>query len=185
MSRRSGRFLLLALLLMSILAGVALYRYGYMRVRTELSDVREEQALKLKMLQKQVSLISRKARMEEERTTLLEERRAEAPGLVEGATAAAAESTMQQMVKAAITAKGGTVTAENVGRPEDAVGHILLNETVDAVFPDVKSLLDAVCALETQAPYLALREIDVRVKNSADPKDLTARLKISGLSLRK
>ena len=47
LSRNSGRLLLLALPLIAMLGGGVVYRYGYLRVRAELSDIEEAQAQKI------------------------------------------------------------------------------------------------------------------------------------------
>ncbi len=182
LSRNSGRLLLLALPLIAMLGGGVVYRYGYLRVRAELSDIEEAQAQKIQILQKQVTLISKKSQLEQEQRALWEARRAEGTKFIDGTTAAMAAASMQQMVKGVITGKGGAVLAENVERPEDAAGFTIISETLDSSYPDIKAFLDTICALETQAPCLSIREVDVRVKNSTDPRDLAVRLRISALT---
>jgi hypothetical protein len=54
--------------------------------------------------------------------------------------------------------------------------------TVDAVLPDTRALADTLYAIETQTPYLAVRELDARIRNFREPRDLTVKLKVSGLT---
>jgi len=180
--KRSGRFLLLALPLLAILAGGVVYRYGYLRVQSELSDLKEAQARKMDLLRKEITLISRSAQLEQEERALAEERKAEEARFIDGATAPLAAAAMQQLVKDLVVKKGGAVLAENVEKPENEGALTVVSETLDSTYPDIRVFLDAVSALETQASCLSLREIDVRVKNPADPRDLTVRMKISALS---
>lgn len=185
LTRSSGKLLLIALPFMVMLAGGVVYQYGYLRVRGELSDMGEAQARKMEILQKQIALISKKSELEQEQRALGEARRAEGTKFIDGATAPLAIASMQQMVKGIITEKGGAVLAETPERPEGAGGFTIISETLDSSYPDIKAFLDTVCALETQAPYLSVREIDVRVKNSTDPRDLAVRLRVSALTNRK
>jgi len=181
-SSKSGRFLLLGLPLIAVLICGVVYQYGYVRVRAELSEMREMQDQKMKVLQRQIALISRKSRLEQEQRALGAERKAEGTKFIDGATAALAGASMQQLVKGIIAGKGGAVLGENVGKPEDAGGFTIISETLDSSFPDIKTFFDAVFALETQAPYIGVREIEVRVKNSIDPRDFAVRMKISALT---
>jgi len=57
-----------------------------------------------------------------------------------------------------------------------------VNVALDVVFPDIKTLSDALFGIETQIPYLVVKELDVRVRNYNDPRDLQVKLKISGLT---
>jgi hypothetical protein len=56
------------------------------------------------------------------------------------------------------------------------------NVVLDVIFPDVKALSDTLFAIETQTPYLVVRELDVRVRNYSNPKDLVVKLKIAALT---
>ncbi|MBU2622728.1 MAG: hypothetical protein KKD92_10465 [Proteobacteria bacterium] len=55
------------------------------------------------------------------------------------------------------------------------------------MFPKIKvsdagSLSEALFAVETQTPFLVVKEIDTRVRNYREPKDLLVKLKISALT---
>jgi hypothetical protein len=173
---------LLTLPFIAILIGGVVYRYVYLNVRAELSEMREAQDQKMKILRKQLTLISRKSQMESERQALGEERKAEGTGFIGGATAALAAANMQQLVKGIIVGKGGAVLAETLEKPEDEQGFTVVSETLDITFADIRAFVDAVCALEAETTYIGLKELDVRVKNSVDPRELAVRLKVSALT---
>jgi hypothetical protein len=58
----------------------------------------------------------------------------------------------------------------------------MVTVTIDAILPDTRALGNTLLAIETQTPYLVVRELDVRIRNFRDPKDLTIKLKVSGLT---
>ena len=58
----------------------------------------------------------------------------------------------------------------------------VINVVLDVIFPDTRALSDALFAIETQTPYLVVKELDARVRNYNDPKDLLVKLKVSGLT---
>jgi hypothetical protein len=53
---------------------------------------------------------------------------------------------------------------------------------MDAVLPDIRALGDTLYAIESQTPYLAVRELEVRIRNPKEPRDLSVKLKVSGLT---
>jgi hypothetical protein len=81
-----------------------------------------------------------------------------------------------------ITARGGTISSERVEKPEDLGKFKVVTVSIDAVVPDSRVLSDALYAMETQTPYLVVRELDTRVRNYTQPRDLMVRLKVSGMT---
>ena len=81
-----------------------------------------------------------------------------------------------------ITARGGTISSERVEKPEDLGKFKVVSVSIDAVVPDPRALSDALYAMETQTPYLVIRELDSRVRNFTQPRDLMLRLKVSGIT---
>ena len=67
-------------------------------------------------------------------------------------------------------------------KPEVLGKFKLISVSIDAVLPDAKALADVLYAIETQTPYLVVKEIDARIRNINDPRDLMVRLKISALT---
>ena len=165
MVRNKGRwgksgssFLLLALPLITVLAGGVIYRYGYMGIQSQASEIREAQAQKMNTLRRQIALISKRGYLEREQRTLAEERIAEEKRFIDGATVTLAQSSLQQLVKGIIVGKGGAVSAENIGKPQDTGEVTIISETLDSTYPDIKAFLDAICALETETPYMSVGE---------------------------
>jgi len=180
--KRNSKILMIALPLMAVLAGAVFYEYGYLRVRSELSVMKDITDTKTQTLIKYVTLIADKPRLEERLAASREARKADTSKLIEGQTPSVAAATLQNTVKSMITARGGTISSERVERPEEIGKFKVITVTVDAVLPETKALSDALYAIETQTPYLVVREIDARIRNFREPRDLLVKLKVSGLT---
>ncbi len=81
-----------------------------------------------------------------------------------------------------ITARGGSISSERVEKPEDAGTFKLITVTLGRRSSDTAALVEVLYAVETQTPYLVARELDARIRNFREPRDLTVRLKVSGLT---
>ena len=93
-----------------------------------------------------------------------------------------AAAALQNAVKAAITGRAGLISSERVERVEAAGRYKLISVSIDAVIPDVKALADVLYAVETQTPYLVIKELDVRSRNISDPRDLSVRMRVAALT---
>lgn len=180
--KRFSRVLYFALPVLAILAGAAAYEYGYLAVQEEVSAIRETEQTKAETLKRYLALIAQRPDLEKKLAQLNELRRSEDKKLIEGQTASIAAAALQNTVKATITGRAGTITSERVEKTETAGKYKLVIVSMDAVLPDVKALADFLYAIETQTPYLVVRELDVRSLNLSDPRDLAVRLKVAALT---
>ena len=80
--------------LMIILLGIFAYKYGFLQVRADLSNLKEEQAVKGRLLERYVTLISEKPALEKKMAALKEERKADDSKLIEGQTPSLAAATL-------------------------------------------------------------------------------------------
>jgi hypothetical protein len=176
------RSLLIALPVLVILAAFAFYEYVYLGIQAEVASVKEAQTAKANTLQKYLTFVSKKPDLEKSLVRLREERKAAEPKLLSGDTLSLAAASLQSTVKGMITARGGTISSERVEKPEDLGKFKVVSVSIDAVVPDPRALSDALYAMETQTPYLVIRELDSRVRNFTQPRDLMLRLKVSGIT---
>lgn len=167
---------------MIVLSGAVVYEYGYLKVRQELSDLRSSVSDKAKILSKYKSLIAQKPQLEETLAARKETRRMESVRLIEGQTPSIAAASLQNVIKGMITSRGGTISSDRVEKMEETGKFKIISVTFDAVMPDTRALADTLYAVETQSPYLVVREMDVRIRNFKEPRELTVRLKVSGLT---
>jgi hypothetical protein len=167
---------------MLILAGFAAYNYGYLRVKADLSAIRDDQAVKTKLLDKYVALISEKPALEKKLASLKEERQAENSRLIEGQTPSLSAAILQETLKGIIINRGGSISSERVGKPEDLGKFRVISVSMDAVLPDTRALGDILYSIETRTPYLVIKELDSRVRNLKDPKELTVKLDVLALT---
>jgi hypothetical protein len=180
--KKKSKILVVAIPIMIILLGAVIYQYGYLRVQTELTAMEDTTSVKSKTLEKYMTLIADKPRIEEKLNALRETRKAENSKMIEGQTPSLAAAALQNTIKGMITARGGTISSERAEKPEDTGKFKMITVTIDAVLPDTRALGDTLYAIETQTPYLVVRELDTRIRNFREPRDLMVQLKVSGLT---
>lgn len=178
---RKSRILALSLPLLLVLVGLTFYEHVYVRVRTELKGVREEKAMKTRTLKKCVALIAEQPQLEMRVAGLRDGRKAADSKILEGHTPALSAASLQEMVKAIVLGRGGTISSERVEKPEDSGSFKIITVSMDAVLPDIRAMSEILYSIETRTPFLAVREVDARVRNFKEPRDLMVRLKISAL----
>lgn len=182
---KRNRIVVLGIPLILILLGLILYEYGYLRIQSEIASIKEDQALKIKTLEKYTALLNERPQLEKELNRLKELRKADDPKLIEGQTLSLAAATLQDLVKGIIVERGGTISSERVGKPEDHGKFKIINVSIDAVLPDVRALSDILYSIETRTPYLIVKELDTRVRDYRNPKELMVKLDVSALTTAK
>jgi hypothetical protein len=117
------------------------------------------------------------------------------------------------LVKGIVIERGGVLTSERIGKPEDlekkpaqqpvaaapaapaSKGLVIKKESqlpvaprlqvlsvsIDATVPDIGVLSDILYSLETRTPDLVIKELDVRVRNFREPRELLVRIDVMGL----
>ncbi len=181
MNRRSNALSIVIPLIILLIGGVV-YQYGYLRIQGDLTEVGDVASAKQKTLTRYMTLIADRPALEKSLTDLREVRKMENMKIIEGQTAPLAAATLQNTVKEIITSRGGNIASERVEKPENAGDFKMVTVTIDAILPDTRALGDTLLAIETQTPYLVVRELDTRIRNFRDPRDLTVKLKVSGLT---
>ena len=180
--KRKSKLLAIAIPVVIILAGLVAYQYGYQGVKHEMISMKEMQASKTKMLEKYMSLIAEKPDLEKKLDALKEGRKADNSKIIEAQTLSISAATLQETVKGIITGRGGSITSERVEKP-DALGNFrVINVSIDAILPDTRALSDVLYGVETRTPYLIIKEVDIRVRNFRDPRELMVKLRISALT---
>lgn len=177
-----SRVIIIAVPLILVLIGLLFYRHGYLRVRSEIASLKEEEAADSKTLQRYISLIAEKPRLEKKIASLTETRKADMAKLMEGQTPSLVAANLQDAVKGIITSKGGTISSERVGKPEDLGKFRVITTSLDAVVPDSRALSDILYAIETRTPYLVIKELDTRVRDFRNPRELMIRMDVSALT---
>jgi hypothetical protein len=179
---KKNKTFLITVPLMVILIGLAVYQYIYVRIQNDVASIKEEQAMKTEVLEKYITLISEKTPLEKTLVSLKEARNAEVPKLVEGQTLSLAAATLQDTVKEVITSRGGTISSERVEKPEDHGKFKIITVSIDSVLPDSRTLSDILYSIETRTPYLTVKDLDVRVRNFRNPKELMVKVSVSALT---
>ncbi len=158
------------------------YQYGYLAVKSELTSLREQEAVRSGTLERYVNLIAQRPSIEKRLEALREGRAAEMSKIIEAQTLSIAAAALQNIVKSSITARGGSIASERVEKSDDLGKLKAVNVSVDAVVPDTRALSDVLFTLETHTPYLVIKEVDARVRNFRDPTELMVKLRISALT---
>jgi hypothetical protein len=181
---RKSKVLLLAIPVVIVLSCLLAYQ-RYTAVQKDLIAVKDDQALKEKMLGKYMALIAERPDLEKRITALKELRKTEDPKLLEGQTVAIVAATLQDTVRTIVTGRGGTISSERSGKTEDLEAFKVINVTIDTVLPDARALADVLYAIETRTPFLVVKDLDVRVRNIRAPKELSVKLDVMALTTTK
>jgi len=180
--KKRSRISSVALPVIVVLAGLVAYQYGYLAVKGEMASVREQEAARAATLERYISLIAEKPSLEKRLEALRERRVSDASKIITADTLSIAAATLQNIVKGSITGRGGSITSERVEKPDDLGKFKVVNVSVDAMLPDTRALSDVLYTLETHTPVLVVREVDTRVRNFRDPRDLMVKLRVSALT---
>ena len=180
--RQKSKLLIITLPFTFILLCLVIYEYGFLRIKDERASIEETKAYKTKSLKKYMAMVARKPQLENSLIRLKEIREADNSKIIDGQTIALAAASLQNTVKGIITARGGTIYSERVEKPNDYNNFKMINITIDMSLPDTRALSDTLYAIETQTPYLVIKEFDTRVKNYRVPKELLVKLKLSAIT---
>ncbi len=180
--KKRNRTLIFTIPLMLVLFGFILYQYVYLGIQSDIAAIKESQAMKTKTLEKYIRLIGEKPEMEKKLASLKETRKAEDVKLIEGETLSLASAALQDMVKDIVSRSGGTISSQRVGKPDDRGKFKLITVSMDTTMPDPRALRDVLYAIETQTPYLTVKDLDARIRNFKDPRDQVVKLDVSALT---
>jgi hypothetical protein len=179
---KRNKLLIWAIPLIILMSGYAVYEYGIVSVYRQYDEIREQNNIKMKMLKKCNALIAQKPLLEKQIVELKRARKDEDVKMFTAQTMVIASANLQNAVKGIIAGRGGVINSERMEKADEEGKFKIISVSVDAVFPDIRALSDTLLAIETQTPYLVVREVDVRVRNFADPKDLIVKLKVAALA---
>jgi hypothetical protein len=179
---RKSKLLIIAIPVTLILAGFLFYDYGIVNLYRQAEEMKEQHDAKMKMLKKYTALLAQKPSLEKQIVALKEARKKEDAKMMTAQTITIASANLQNAVKGIITGRNGVINSERVEKMETTGKFKIISVTFDAVFPDMRALSDTLLTLETQTPYLVVKEVDVRVRNYNDPRDLIVKLNVAALA---
>jgi hypothetical protein len=182
---KNSKLLLWLIPFLVILLGFALYDYVYLSIQAEMQTLDELKESKQKTLEKYISVIKQKGALEDKINALKESRKSRETTTVEGQTPSVAAANLQNMVKSIITSKGGTVSSERAEKSVDLSHLKVITVSIDTILPETKALYDILYLLETHPVTLLIRELDVRVRNMREPRELTVKFKVSAMNMGK
>jgi len=180
--KHKSKILVITLPLTLILLGLVIYEYGFSRIRDEQASIEEMTTFKTKSLKKYAAMVAQKPHLEKQFLKLKEVREAGNRKIVDGQTIALAAASLQNIVKGIITARGGTIYSDRVEKPGDYNNFRVISITVEMSMPDIRALGDTLYDLESQTPFLVMKEFDTRVKNYREPKELQVKLRLSAIT---
>ena len=180
--KKNSRYYTIALPIIIVLAILVAHQYGYLAVKAEMTSLKEREVTRMGTLQRYVNLIADRPSIEKRLEALREKRTTEMTQIIDAQTMSIAAAALQDVVKTSITTRGGSIASERVEKPDDLGKLKIITISVDAVLPDTRALSDVLFTLETHTPYLVIRELDTRVRNFRDPRELMVKLRISALT---
>jgi hypothetical protein len=179
---KRSKTLIITIPLMVILLGLVMYQFIYLRTQAHVALIKEGQTIKTKTLEKYITLISEKPQLEKKLVSLKESRKADDSKLIEGQTPSLAAATLQDIVKNTVTGSGGTISSERVVKPEDLGKFKVVSVSIDTTLPDSRALSDILYSLETRTPYLIVKELDIRIRDFRNPRELMVKLDASAIT---
>ncbi len=179
---KRSKTLIITIPLMVILLGLVMYQFIYLRTQANVALIKEGQSVKTKTLEKYITLISEKPQLGKKLISLKEARKADDSKLIEGQTPSLAAAALQDIVKNTVTGSGGTISSERVGKPETLGKFNVISVSIDTVLPDSRALSDILYSLETRTPYLIVKEIDIRIRDYRNPRELMVKLDVSAIT---
>ena len=208
--KRNKRLLIIAVPVAVILFVFVVYQYIYVGVMSDIASIREQQDAKMATLTKYITLIAEKPELEKQLAALKEQSKAQDVKLINGEPISLASANLQGLVKGVVSGRSGTISSERIGKPEDlekppaaqagaatpaakapvvkkadkpvaSLKLQVLGVSIDSVLPDTSALSDILYSLETRTPYIVVKELDVRVRNFREPRDLMVRIDATGL----
>ena len=182
---KNSKILIFLIPVMAILVGFAFYDYVYIPIQAQRREIEEMKEAKRVTLGKYINTLAQRTSLESAITSLREQQRAEEAKMVEGQTLSVAAANLQNLVKEVVVGKGGTISSERMEKPEDLGRLKVVTVSIETIVPETKALADMLLLIESHSVSLFVRELDVRIRNMRDPRDLTAKFKISALNMGK
>lgn len=180
---KNSKALIVMIPLAVLLLGVVAYQYGYLKIRSEMTALKEEEEMKTKILGKYINLISKVPELEKKLTEKSHLREFYKTELLQGETDAIAAAALQELVKGLLISRGGKISRELIGQPAEMGKFKIVNISLDASMPDVRALSDAIYSVETNNnPSLFINDIDIRVKDLKEPRELIVKLNVSAMT---
>lgn len=180
--KEKSRILIISIPLVIILSAAVFYEYVIEGVREEAIAVNDMKMTKIKTLQKYTDAIEQKSNLEKQISIQKENRKNEDVKIITAQTLAIATANLQDSVKGIISGRGGIINSEKVEKPDEYGKFKIINVVLDVIFPDVRALSDTLFTIETQTPYMVVKELDVRVRNNSDPREMIVKLKVTALT---
>ncbi|MBF0327657.1 MAG: hypothetical protein HQL10_00695 [Nitrospirae bacterium] len=178
---KKNNTLIITLPLLLIVAVGVIYQYGYLGIKSGIESLYERENAKVKSLEKYANLIAEKPEIEKRIAVLKEMKKEVDTKLIEGKTPSLAAAALQDKVNGIIVGRGGLVTSGRVSKPEDLGAFRMISVSMDAAMPDMRALNDVLYMIETQTPYFILKELDIRVRDYRNPKELMVRFDVAAL----
>ncbi len=208
---KKSRLLIAAIPVLIILTGLTIYQFGYLTIKESLARIKEEQESKTRTLQKVLAAIAERGELEKKLGALNEQKKVARAKLMIGDTVSLSAVALQEMVKGIIIGRGGVISSERIGKEEipgmvsgpkkedlktlkgekvsktkkeisgEKKPFKIVHVSFDFVASEIGALRDILFYIETKVPYLVIKELDCRVRNFREPRELMVKLDISAL----
>ena len=88
----------------------------------------------------------------------------------------------RKLSKGSLLKREARYRVKGLGNPKIWASSRSITVSIDAVLPDTAALSEILYSIETRTPYLIVKELDTRVRNPREPKDLMVKMDISALT---
>ena len=156
-----------------------------------------------------MAVIAEGPELQSKLSALRDQRKTDTGKMIQGDTFSLTAAALQEIVKGIISSRSGVISSERVGKEEDLTTapagqpkeeskgqkgtaskkektgekkrYKIINVSFDFTAPDTGALRDILFFIETKTPYLVVKELDCRVRNFQQPRELMVRLDVAAL----
>ncbi len=165
-----------------VLALALLYQYGYSGIRDRMALLKEEREMKIETLRRYQKILGQREGLQEELKLLRKALQEQESGLLPGETPSLASANLQEKIKSVITANGGRVRSERVGKTVQYGPYREITVIFNLEFDGIEPLLNLLYSIESDPTLLVIKELNIRVKNFRRPGTLVVMLKVGALA---
>ncbi|MDA8091404.1 MAG: type II secretion system protein GspM [Nitrospiraceae bacterium] len=179
---RNGLLLKIVVPAAAALAFLLFYQNVFTKSADSLSDLKDREQFAAKSLVKYERLVSSIPQKKKKLEEVKELKNSMESDLFEGQSLSVIGADLQNSIKTAVAASGGTLSSEKVENAKPLNEFTVISASFEMTLPDTNALTNMLYQIETHRPSIAVKELYIQRSNINDPKTLTVRLTVSALT---
>lgn len=173
----------IALPLTIVLLCYIAYEYGYVALSTKVTELKDDREQKEHMLYKYTVAVSKRQQIASTLNFLRPIKMNDDKGIIKSSQPNDALEHFNHTLREIIAKNGGQINGSNKALPQKKGKYVIYEMEIDTLLPDVRALSDIFYEIESNALYMIIKYVDVRVINPASPRELAAKFKIAAIGV--